>query len=269
MSVNNLQNSSQSRVSTRSNQDLVAAAAAGSGLSLDRQNSPKARTISTTYRYAFFNSKLGLVFKIHDGKINLVKAERTSDHNDGIIEYEEIPTFFGKTLLEQEEEVPVEGQEFLDSTIQPYSDDEEEELQNDKLVEQFQDAAEQGEDLENFQQIGVASKNVSSRTGKSTTAVANSTPARTEDSARRPSFPEDSNNNSAESSKKILSPPTVNKLDYNEIAYSKNKYSDNAIPVSVSGHLLLLNSVLKYFFFCFLFFFFRFRKIPVVAILRR
>jgi hypothetical protein len=238
MSVNNLQNSSQSRVSTRSNQDLVAAAAAGSGLSLERQNSPKPRIISTTYRYAFFNSKLGLVFKIHDGKINLVKAERTSDHNDGIIEYEDIPTFSGKAVLEQEEEVPVEGQEFLDSTIQPYSDDEEEELQNDKLVEQFQDAAEQGEDLENFQQIGVASKNVSSRTGKSTTA-ANNTPVRNEDSARRPSFPEDSNNNSAESSKKIVpSPPSVKKLDYNEIAYSKNKYSENAIPVSVSGHFL-------------------------------
>jgi hypothetical protein len=55
----------------------------------DHEEDIQEQIITTTFKYAFFRGKLGLVFKIHDGKVTLVRVEGDGvDEKD--IEYEQL-----------------------------------------------------------------------------------------------------------------------------------------------------------------------------------
>jgi hypothetical protein len=174
------------------------------------------KTISTVYKFAFFNSKLGLVFKIHEGKVILVKVEPDPSGPHEEIIYEDIPSVNGKEILEDvaHELELEEGRVFQNSTIQPYSDDEEEDLQNDQLMKQFKDAGDNDDEL--------ASKLSLTPTSSST--------------SRRPSSAPVAEKKSSDSKKELPSPPppTVQKLEYSEIAFSSDSYGGSSIQITVS-----------------------------------
>lgn len=194
------------------------------------------KTYNTYYKYAYFKNKLGLIFKVNDGKIILTKVD--SEGSQDRIEYEDLPVYHAeeekinvaKPSLPQE--FPKEDEDaaltFQNSTIEVSFEDEEEKL-NDKMIEEFQQSLNQDHEKDEPEQEPLSSSRPESRRADFHRENEEANKAPSSDGVER----KDSIH-----SQEIIRAPSVKQLEYSEIAFSSsassNRYADNAIPLSAS-----------------------------------
>jgi hypothetical protein len=242
------------------------------------------KSVSTFYKLAFFNNKLGLIFKIYDGKITLVKVDHiTSSHHDEAIEFEEIPGYKTEVmdkLLEVDESSfgkkhgkKDDGGNGADSLVELYSD----EGESDEDEKETKSKLQIMEELE---------KQQSSNGGIAEGTIEEGDEGEADDiegeeggiSSRTPHLRGRSQRNEQESSSKSnrlippldttpVVPPKIKKLEYSEIAFTSSSSSsgndDNYMPISGSAKVKTFwSNVIHSLIVCFLSF--SFFRVPVL-----
>jgi hypothetical protein len=207
------------------------------------------KSISTFYKFAFFNNKLGLIFKIYDGKITLVKIDHASSTNhDDNIEFEEIPgykTEIMDKLLEMDENSfgkkhgKKNNDDGSNSLVELYSDEESDEDEKEtKSKQQIMEDLEKQQSQQTTEGIaeGIIEEEGDEEDNEREDGI----------SSRAPQIRRSSQRNEQESSKSSplppvdtstpVVPPKVKKLEYSEIAFSSSEsHNDTNNYMHISG----------------------------------